>query len=71
MFRTPVSSTSLQSVGYDEEKQVLEIDFHSGNVYQYFSVPHEVYQGLMAASSHGSYFEKNVKKAGYSYQRVG
>ncbi len=71
MNRIPVSSSNLASVGYDAERRVLEVGFRNGTVYQYFNVPNSVYVGLMAAGSHGRYFDANVKKAGYRYQQVG
>jgi hypothetical protein len=33
-------------------------------------VPAALYEGLMAASSHGSYFDQSIKKGGYRYQRI-
>jgi hypothetical protein len=68
--RTPVSSSNLASIGYDSASHTLEVAFLNGSVYQYSGVPEHIYQGLMAASSHGSYFDAHVKKAGYSYRRV-
>lgn len=70
MQRTSVDSSNLASVGYDKNTQTLEIEFHHGGVYQYFSVPQSIYEELMAASSHGKYFDQNIKKAGYEYQKV-
>ncbi|MCC6453963.1 MAG: KTSC domain-containing protein [Caldilineaceae bacterium] len=70
MEREQVSSTNLASVGYDPATQILEIEFHSGGVYQYAGVPAALYEGLMAASSHGSYFDHFIKKAGYEYRRI-
>ena len=70
MQRTSVSSSNLASVGYDAATQTLEVAFVHGGVYQYFGVPESVYNGLMAASSHGSYFDSHVKKAGYRYRKV-
>lgn len=70
MNRTSVSSSNLASVGYDKNIQTLEVEFLHGGIYQYSNVPLSVYEGLIAASSHGSYFDKNVKKAGYSYQKI-
>ncbi|KAB8140808.1 KTSC domain-containing protein [Chloroflexia bacterium SDU3-3] len=52
-----VSSSNLASVGYDPTTQTLEICFHSGACYQYFHVPQHVYDGLMGAGSHGTYFD--------------
>lgn len=65
MDRTRVSSSNLASVGYDPNTRMLEIEFHSGGIYQYSNVPAYVYSSLMSASSHGSYFDAHVKKAGY------
>lgn len=70
MERTSVSSSNLRSVGYDPDEETLEIEFHNGGVYQYFNVPHHRYDGLMSASSKGSYFDAYIKKAGYRYRKV-
>lgn len=70
MDRVRVSSSNLASVGYDSATATLEVAFLNGGVYQYFNVPAHVHAGLMSASSHGSYFDAHVKKAGYRYRRV-
>lgn len=69
MKRQAVDSSNLASVGYDP--QTLEIEFKHGGIYQYYNVPKSVYDGLMNASSHGQYFDRNIKKAGYRYSKVG
>jgi len=69
MNRTPVSSSNLVSVGYDEPSAVLEVEFHSGSVYQYFQVPRFEFDSLMAASSHGSYFSKRIRNS-FRYNRI-
>ncbi|MBE9156990.1 KTSC domain-containing protein [Nodosilinea sp. LEGE 06152] len=71
MNRISVSSSNLASVGYDLSTQVLEVEFLNGSIYQYLGVPSSVYDGLMAASSHGSYLDQHVKRAGYSYRKTG
>lgn len=71
MERVPVQSSNLASVGYDPKTSTLEIEFLNGNIYQYFSVPSEIHQGLLNAGSKGSYLDQNIKKAGYSYKKVG
>ncbi len=68
--RTPVRSSALRSVGYDEEQQTLEIEFTNGAVYRYFDVPPEVHRGLMAAESHGRYFHQHVRDKSYRYQKM-
>lgn len=70
MERTPVSSSNLRSVGYDAATRTLEIEFHNGGLYRYTGVPATVHAGLMSASSHGSYFDAHIKKAGYSYTKL-
>ncbi len=70
MNRAPVSSSSLRSVGYDPATSILEIEFNSGSVYQYDRVSQSVYTGLMQAASHGQYFDRFIKKAGYPYRQV-
>jgi hypothetical protein len=69
MRRTPVSSSNLASVGYDPGEHILEVEFLSGSVYQYFNVPEQVYRGLMSASSHGSYFGEYIRMS-YQYRQV-
>lgn len=59
--RTPVSSSTIASVGYDAEKAILEIEFHHGAVDQFYDVPKAVYDGFIQASSMGSYFRNEIK----------
>ena len=66
-----VESSNLAAVGYDGDVQILEVRFVKGGAYQYFGVPAYIYDGLLSASSKGSYFYQNIKRAGYPYQRVG
>lgn len=69
MERTSVSSSNLRSVGYNQDDQILEIEFNSGGVYRYFSVPANIHADLMNASSHGKYFHRNIKDV-YQYEQV-
>lgn len=61
MERQHVSSSNISSIGYDSSSSVLEIEFLSGGIYQYFGVPETEYNNLMNASSIGSYFAQNIK----------
>lgn len=70
MERIAVKSSNLASVGYDLESSILEIEFNHGGIYQYFNVSENIYNGLINASSHGQYFDKNIKKANYRYQKI-
>lgn len=69
MLRHPVESSSIRSVGYDPGAEVLEIEFHHGEIYQYRSVPATVHEGLMAAASKGAFFYENIRER-YPYSRV-
>jgi len=59
--RQSVKSVILSSVGYDESTKVLEIEFHSGLVYQYSGVPLKIYKDLMRSSEIGKYFSDKVR----------
>lgn len=61
MNRQLVSSTDISSVGYNPDSRTLEIEFNSGGIYQYFSVPQGVHDALMGANSHGKYFNQNIR----------
>lgn len=69
MDRTLVSSSNLASVGYEPTSMLLEIEFVSGSIYQYFDVPEAEFQQLMQAASHGTYFSANIRNR-YRYIRL-
>jgi hypothetical protein len=70
MQRTPVSSSNIRSIGYDVPSATLEVEFTSGDVYQYFDVPEHLHQELMRASSHGGFLNENIVRYNYRYQKV-
>ena len=65
-----VQSRDLAAVGYDPETQTLRIKFLSGGLFDYYKVPPEVHAGLMAASSHGTYFSAHIKKQPYQFRKL-
>ena len=69
MKRIAVDSSDLTSVGYDEPVQKLEIQFHTGAIYQYDKVEKEIYDELMKAESKSRYFTSEIRSA-YNYRRV-
>lgn len=70
MERKAVDSSNIVSIGYDPATKVLEVEFHYGGaIYQYFEVPQEIYDGLMAAESQGKFLNASVKGT-YEYERV-
>ena len=61
MNRNNVKSSSIESIGFDPEAKVLEIEFKTGRVYRYREVPFEEYLKIMNAPSHGKYLNKNIE----------
>ena len=59
--RQSVKSRILRSVGYDASTKILEIEFHTGFVYQYSGVPPKVYANLMRSGEIGKYFSEKVR----------
>lgn len=63
MNRQPVESSNIRSVGHDPEKNVLEVEFTNGGLYQYADVPAKVHEELIGADSVGKYFGANVRNS--------
>lgn len=60
MERITVDSSNIISIGYDELKKVLEIEFKNG-IYQYLNFSKEVYEKFIDASSKGSFFHRFIR----------
>jgi hypothetical protein len=65
----PVASSNVESIGYDENDQVLRIRFLNGNTYDYKNVPIMEFERLKMAHSIGSYLHRNIK-FNYPYEKV-
>lgn len=62
MERKQVKSSNIKSIGYDEEKKLLQIEFrNTGSLYEYSNIEKSMYEELMSAPSVGSYFIKKIK----------
>jgi KTSC domain len=67
---TAVESTTLATVGYDEARELLQLEFRSSRaIYQYFGVPALVHEALLCAPSKGSCFNQTVRGR-FPYCRV-
>ena len=69
MEKTPVTSSNVASIGYDEDSSTLEIEFKNGATYQYFDVPENVFTELRDADSIGEYLAARIKGT-YRYSKV-
>lgn len=68
--RTPVETgTSVVSWDYDGASETLELEYIHGAVYQFFDVPRDVVDGLLAAPSFGAAVTANIRGT-YRYARV-
>jgi len=65
----PVASSNVESIGYDEQQQILYVRFLSGTTYKYLNVPLIEFEQLKNAPSIGSYMHRNIKSF-YPYERI-
>lgn len=75
MERTPLEDKdsrmigNLRSVGYDTEKNILEIEYNLGFIYQYYSVPKEMFDKLMSERNKIVFVQERIAKQ-YRSQRI-
>lgn len=55
------NSSSITSCDYDDENNVLTVEFTRGKSYQYADVPKSVYEDLKDAESPGKYFQSYIR----------
>ena len=65
----PVSSSNIESIGYEEANEQVFVRFLDGSVYVYKGVPGQEFESLRDAPSLGSYLHRNYKNI-YPYERV-
>lgn len=70
MDRKNIDSTMIRSIGYDVNTSTLEIEFNSGEVWQYFDFLESSWYELDASDSKGKFFHHEIKNQ-YSESRVG
>jgi hypothetical protein len=58
---TAVASTTLATIAYDDTRTLLQLEFRSRAIYQYFGVPAAVHEALLGAPSKGSYFNHAIR----------
>jgi hypothetical protein len=56
-----VDSTTLAKLAYDTRRQILQVEFRDGSVYQYSGVPLQTYRDLLGADSKGAYFNRHIR----------
>jgi len=70
---TPISGTTAY-IDYSNEKQILEVAFRGGHIYQYFGVDiiawQEYKQVIDSGGSSGKFVNSKIKPIYLSYQLV-
>lgn len=70
MKREPVESTAIKSIGYNEDKKLLEVEIlETGRIYQYKDVSVEEYLDFMDAPSLGEYYNRQIRDK-YEYREI-
>lgn len=72
MERTSVNSSHIKSLGWNNN--VLEVEFHDGDIYHYHGVSANKHRALMAEAerpggSVGSHFHRNIRNK-HSFAKV-
>ncbi len=66
----PVHSSNVESIGYDEENEIVYVRFlKDGSLYIYKGVSKPEYENLLYSTSIGSYINRNFKNV-YPYERI-
>lgn len=61
MYRERVKSQSVDSIGYNDLFETLDIKFLNGSLYRYYDVPEQTCIDLMTASSIGRFVNYRIK----------
>lgn len=56
-----VTSSNINSIGYNPEGRKMYVKFNHGGTWEYVGVPPEVYAEMCGAESVGKYFADHVK----------
>jgi hypothetical protein len=57
----PVDSTMANTIGYDPDQHLLQIEFKNGTQYRYEGVDRETWAELQASDSLGQFFNEEIK----------
>ena len=70
MKRIYIKSSVIKSFGYDEAEKILEVQIITGELYQYYNIPLQIYEEIKAAPSLGKYYNEVIKKAGFEFKKI-
>lgn len=64
-----VRSSNIAKIGYDEQNEIVHVQFLNDTEYIYKGVSQYAFDGLLNAPSIGSYLNRNFKNF-YPYERI-
>jgi hypothetical protein len=65
----PVNSSTIDSIGYNQQTNRLTVKFKTGAIYEYLDVPHYVYEAVRSADSIGKALNSEVKGI-YDFSKI-
>ena len=63
MTRQTILSSLIAEAGYDEKESAMEVMFHGGAVWRYYSVPEHKWKAFLEAKSKGQFFIGKIREA--------
>jgi hypothetical protein len=64
-----VASSAILTIRYRPKEHELFVTFVGGKTYAYEGVPQRIYDAFLAAPSHGTFFNENIRDR-YRYRLV-
>jgi predicted XRE-type DNA-binding protein len=68
-IQVDVQSSAVAAIGYEPAGKTLEVEFVSGEIYQYSEVPEATFKAFRKAESKGTFFQDRVRGR-FPYARV-
>ena len=67
--RVLLDSAALTSVSFSAERNVLEVEFRNGLIYEYLGVSSSLFEQLLVAQSKGAFVARLIRNR-FPYRRV-
>ena len=58
---TPVDSSNVAAIGYDESAEEIHVEFLNGRSYKYLGADSQTFEELQSAPSVGSFINRMIK----------
>jgi hypothetical protein len=67
--RVVLGNWMIQSVAYDRQRMILELEMNTGETFQYARVPRRIAVGLVQAADAAEYKKERIERT-YKFERV-